>query len=132
MDILWKYKIDVTDRHIFEELEKERNIVLPDDLKVFIMESNAATPSKYRFMVGTIERVLGAVLSFNKGEEDADTVFTALSVIEDKNILPFAIDPFGNYICYLLKENEVAFWDHETGKVSLTGSDLKEFLEKLY
>ena len=58
MDILWKYKIDVADQHIFEELEKERNIVLPDDLKVFIMESNAATPSKYHFMVGTIEHVL--------------------------------------------------------------------------
>jgi hypothetical protein len=101
-------------------------------LKDFILETNAATPSKYNFMVGNNEKVLGAVLSFNHNENDIDSVFTALSVIDDNNLIPFGIDPFGNYICYSLKENMVVFWDHETGNVSSTGASLADFLKALY
>ena len=83
-------------------------------------------------MVGNNERVLGAVLSFNRNERDTDSVFTALSVIDDNNLIPFGVDPFGNYICYALKENVVVFWDHETGNVASTGASLTDFEESLY
>lgn len=132
MSIVWKYKIEIADVSVFAEIEKARGIKIPDELRSFIMEANAATPSKYNFMVGTVEKVFGAVLSFNRGETDIDTVFTALTSIEDKNLLPFAIDPFGNYICYSLKDNKVAFWNHETNRVSSTEKNLRDFLEGLY
>ena len=83
-------------------------------------------------MVGSTERVFGAILSFNKDEEDTDTVFTALEVIKDKNLFPFAIDPFGNYICMDLADEEVVFWNHETGEISTTGKNIDDFLESLY
>ena len=132
MDILWKYKIDVVDENIFSGLEKEYNIKFPDELKKFIIENNAATPSKYNFMLGTTEKVLGAVLSFNRGETDTDTVFGAFDVIEDKTLIPFAIDPFGNYICYSLRDDKIVFWNHETNGINTTGKSLQEFLDSLY
>lgn len=132
MDIKWKYKIDLNDENVFSLIEEERGITIPKLLKDIIIDGNAATPEKYRFIIGSTERVLGAILSFNKGEKDTDTVFTALRVIEDKNLLPFAIDPFGNYICMNLSENEVVFWDHETGNVFDTEKDLNDFFEMLY
>jgi len=132
MDIVWKYKIELANTNVFSEIEKERNINIPDELKEFIVEANAATPSKYNFMVGNTERVLGSVLSFNHGEEDTDTVFNALASVEDKNLLPFGIDSFGNYICYSLDSGIVVFWDHETGVVSSSKKRLHEFLETLY
>ncbi len=132
MEITWKYKIDVADPNVFQELEKERNISFPEELKDFILKANAATPSSYRFMVGSNERVFGAVLSFNRNETDADSVFTACSVIKDDSLIPFGIDSFGNYICYSWKENTVVFWDHETGKVDSTGKNLADFLASLY
>lgn len=132
MDIVWKYKIDVADQKIFEELEQELGIVFPEDLKSLILEANAATPSKCHFMVGALEHILGAVLSFNRNEEDTDTIFTALTAVADKNLLPFAIDPFGNYICLDLKKGEVVFWDHETGSASTTDTSLLDFLAELY
>lgn len=132
MSIVWNYKIELEDKKIFSKIEKERGIIIPDELKEVVMEGNAATPEKYKFTVGSTERVVGAVLSFNRKEKDADTVFTALEVIEDKNLLPFAIDPFGNYICIDLSKKEVIFRDHETGDVFSTGYNLKDFFDKLY
>lgn len=83
-------------------------------------------------MLNSTEKVFGAVLSFNKNEEDTDSVFTALEVIDDKNIFPFAIDPFGNYICLNLEKQVVVFGDHETNEVLSTNQELETFLRGLY
>ena len=132
MAITWKYKIDVADNNVFAEIEEKRNISFPTELRDFILETNAATPSSYHFMVGNNERVLGAILSFNYNESDTDTVFTAFSTIEDSNLIPFGIDPFGNYICYSLKDKTVVFWNHETNEVNSTDKTLNVFLDALY
>lgn len=133
MDIKWKYKIDLKDGVVFSEIEKDRGIIIPMELKELIKNSNAATPSKYNFMVGTNEKVLGAILSFNKKDDECvDSVFTALQVIKDKYIVPFGIDPFGNYICYDVKKNVVVFWNHENDKVISLDKNIQQFLESLY
>lgn len=132
MNIVWKYKIELADKNVFGEIEKERGILIPEELKKLVIEANAATPDKYNFMVGPTERVFGAILSFNKNEEDTDTVFTALEVIDNKMLFPFAIDPFGNYICMNLTKKEVVFWNHETGDISSTGKSLEDLLNNLY
>lgn len=132
MSIVWNYKINLNDKGVFSEIEGNRGIKIPDELKKLIVDGNAATPEKYNFMVESTERVLGAILSFNKEEEDTDTVYTALEVITDKDFFPFAIDPFGNYICMNLKNEEIVFWNHETGEVNSTGKKLDAFLKSLY
>lgn len=132
MNIKWKYKIEVSDTDVFSEIEKQRNVTFPDELKKLIREANAATPEKYNFMAGSIEKVFGAVLSFNRNESDTDTVFTALSTITDTNLIPFAIDPFGNYICYSLNDKKVVFWDHETDGITDISDRLDAFLDSLY
>lgn len=132
MNIKWNYKIDLADTKVFDSIEEENGIVFPEELKKIIIDGNAATPEKFKFMAGTTERILGAILSFNKGERDTDTVFTALEVIGDKRMLPFAIDPFGNYICLNLENGEVVFWDHETRNIFSTNQNLYEFFESLY
>lgn len=132
MDLTWKYKIDLTNEQVFTEIEKDRGIVIPSNIRDFICKTNAATPSKYNFLIGSTEKVLGAILSFNRDEKDTDTVFTALSVVENRDLLPFAIDPFGNYICYDVKKGVVVFWDHETDEVSSTAQDFDDFLMGLY
>ena len=128
----WKYKIDVVNPEVFAEIEKERKITFPDELKELIIEANAATPAKYNFMAGSSEKVLGAVLSFNRNETDTDSVFVALGAVTDTNLLPFGIDPFGNYICYSLSNNKVVFWDHETDGITVVSDSLSAFLDSLY
>ena len=132
MKIEWKYKIDVANPEVFAEIEKERKITFPDDLKKLITEANAATPTKYDFMAGSNEKAFGAVMSFNRNETDTDSVFVALSAVTDTNLLPFGIDPFGNYICYSLSNNKIIFWDHETDVITVVSDSLSAFLDSLY
>ena len=132
MDNVWKYKIAVSDVRVFDEIETERGIKFPEELKNFIIEYNAATPTKYKFMIGATEKVLGAVLCFNRGEEDVDSVFSALSIVKDNNLLPFAIDSFGNYICYKVSKREIVFWEHETEVVVSAQKGLYDFIKSLY
>lgn len=132
MNIKWNYKIDLADEKVFSEIEKDRKIEIPKNLVNLIKEGNAATPERYKFIVGSTERVIGTILSFNRNEADTDTVFTALSVIDNKSLMPFAIDPFGNYICMDLQKCTVVFWDHETGDVFSTDKELDSFMDSLY
>ena len=128
----WKYKIDVLSLGVFEEIEENYGINFPNELREFFIKHNATTPEKYHFMVGTTERVFGAVLSVNKGEVDTDSIYVALDSITDKNIIPFAIDPFGNYICYDSSNGKTMYWDHETNITKSTGLSLPEFIDSLY
>ena len=128
----WKYKIDVQCECVFAEIEAKYGIKFNDELKSFIIEHNAATPEKYHFMVGTTERVFGAVLSVNKCEVDTDSIYTALDTVADKEIIPFAIDPFGNYICYSTKDKTVIYWDHEREAKTSTSLNLNDFISMLY
>lgn len=127
----WKYKIELDNKGVFSEIEKDRGIKIPKELEELVVNANAATPEKCRYMLGNDERVVGAILSFNK-EDEADSVFLALNVVDDKNLLPFAIDPFGNFICLDIKDNTVVYWNHEINEVSSTGKNLSEFIESLY
>ena len=71
-------------------------------------------------------------LNVNRNETDTDSVFVALSAVTDTNLLPFGIDPFGNYICYSLSNNKVVFWDHETDGITVVSDSLSAFLDSLY
>lgn len=132
MENTWKYKIDLRDKQMFGKIEEQMQLPFPEELKAFVQAHNAATPAHYNFMVGVSERVFGAVLSFNAVEEDADTVSTALKAVQTAELIPFAIDPFGNYICYNSTNSHVVFWDHETSKYQDTEKKFNEFLSTLY
>ena len=131
MNIEWKYKIDLAENAI-AEMVKKYQIIIPDDLKKLLMVANAATPSKTRFMLRVDEKILGAVLSFNPGEKEADSFESAMNIDFKKNIVPFGIDPFGNYICYNTIDGSIVFFDHEEDSETEVASSLNEFLDKLY
>lgn len=131
MNIEWKYKIDLEENAIAEITEKYQ-VVIPDDLKDLLMVANAATPSKTRFMLKVDEKVLGAILSFNPGEKEADSFESAMNIDFEKNMVPFGIDPFGNYICYNSSNGSILFFDHEEDCTTEIASSLQGFLDSLY
>ena len=132
MDIKWSFKIELADEKVFQKIEKVRQIVIPAELTNLVKEANAASPSKNKLLLGTTEKIFGAMLSFNENEADSDSVYTALAVIKDNTLLPFGIDPFGNYFCWDSKSNFVVFWDLETDEVTSTSMNLEDFLTCLY
>ena len=131
MDIEWKYKIELSDNAL-SDISSKYQVVIPDDLKELLMIANAATPSKTRFMLKVDEKVLGAILSFNPNEKEADSFESAMNIGFEKNIVPFGIDPFGNYICYNTTDKSILFFDHEEDSLEKVASSLEEFLGMLY
>lgn len=131
MNIEWKYKIDLVDNAI-PDMSKKYNITIPNELAKFIEKTNAATPSKTKFMLKVDEKILGAVLSFNPGEKEADSFESAMNIKFDEGIIPFGIDPFGNYICYGTSQGNIVFFDHENDSIEIVAESLSEFLDMLY
>jgi len=132
-ELVWKYKIELEDETVFDDIENKRGVKIPEELKKLVKDANAASPDKYNYILESQEeKIFGAVLSFNKKDVDVDTIFTALVIIDDKNLIPFGIDSFGNYICLNMKENTVVFWNHELQSEESTGKSLKDFLKNLY
>ena len=131
MNLEWKYKIDLTDNAL-SEMSSKYQVIIPDDLKDLLKLANAATPSKTRFMLKVDEKVLGAVLSFNPNEKEADSFESAMNIGFEKNIVPFGIDPFGNYICYNTDNGSIMFFDHEEDSLAEIASTLEDFLDELY
>ena len=40
----WKYKINLKDKNIFNDIEERYDIIIPNGFKRFIIDNNAATP----------------------------------------------------------------------------------------
>ncbi len=131
MNINWKYKIDLVDDAIYR-MSNKYGVIIPNDLVKLLEVANGATPSKSKFMLKVDEKLLGAILSFNPDEHEADSFETAMIIDFDKNILPFAVDPFGNYICYNVNDGTIVFFDHEENSISIIATSLKDFMSMLY
>lgn len=132
MSMEWKYKINLNDENIFLKVSELAGTECPDGLKELICEANGASPGNPYILIDGKERILGAILSFNEDEHEAEDVFTALDIIGKKQKIPFAVDPFGNYYCYSGETQTVMYWEHEENKFVDTGMSLQEFLDNLY
>ena len=42
----WKYKIELDNKGVFSEIEKDRGIKIPKELEELVVNANAATPEK--------------------------------------------------------------------------------------
>ena len=47
-------------------------------------------------------------------------------------LLPFASDPSGNFICVNLETKAIELWLHETNEKELVAYSFEDFLNKLY
>lgn len=132
MTLEWKYVIELQEDSIVNT-NKKYGIEIPKDLEELLKISNAGTPTKTTFLLEEGEKILGAILSFNSNEEDdVDSFENAMTIGFDKHIIPFGIDPFGNYICYNTNNSNIVFFNHEDDSIEYISGSLDEFLNKLY
>ena len=130
-DITWKYVKPLSKIDAIEDFEKENNISLPLDLKKCIKANNGGRPSLKVFDTDdSKERVFKTLLSFN--ESDVENIYKYFPIIysHSNNLIPFASDPFGNYIC--LQDSKVVLFLHETGKSEYIADSFSGLLEKLH
>jgi len=132
MDNIWNYKIDIIDESVFDKLETILGRPVPSNLREFVIMANGSNPEHNLININGVERVFETVLSFNEAEEDAVTVFQMIDGQNDKSLIPFGLDPFGNVFCYSLDSNTVVFFEYEEDTFVDSEYSLSEFVSELY
>lgn len=126
----WKYVKALKDASSIDRFEAEHGFSFPKDLKEILLKYNGGRPSKKYFDTETEkDKEFKTLLSFN--DSDIETIYKSYPLDSaDKTLVPFASDPAGNY--FVLKDNSVWLWNHETDKTVFLASTFTEFLQALH
>lgn len=130
--------------------ENKYGISFPDEFKQFYLKYNGGIPERNVFtFVDTEGNLSDSLIQYFLAFHDEDrydsfeTIYW-LYTLQDrtpKNIVPFARDPFGNYICISVDgddRGQIFFWDHELEpdipsyeNLSLINDSITDFLNRL-
>jgi hypothetical protein len=131
VNITWKYVKALKSPTSIDDFEKKEKIHFPHDLKQCFIERNGGRPFPNAFDTDASEgRVFKTLFSFN--DSDSENIFTFFPILraETPQLIPFASDPFGNFIC--LNGSAIVLYLHETGKIEHIADSFSAFLEKLH
>lgn len=129
----WKYTKPLKSLALVEAYEKEHNYEFPLSYKEKIKVINGGRPEAQRFVtVNGNERVMKSFLSFNRC--DRENIWEPGEWMAEsfrKYLVPFAIDNFGNYICFD-QIGTVIFACHDPLCYEVAAYSFDEFLNNLY
>lgn len=132
--INWRRFQKVSDTALIREVESKYNVVLPNEYILIVKNYDGGVPDKKVFIAGGKERVFQRFISIQKNKHP-NLLDTAEWLDSDKTIIPFAMDPFGNYICFEFADknvNNITYTETETNTTYVVCSSFKEFLDGLH
>lgn len=107
---------------------------LPDDFRECVITNNGGRPEYRCFDTDKAkERVLKSFLSFNRN--DKETVWKLYEWKKEQfenKYVPFAIDNFGNLICFDADNDHIVFLNHENSSVENVADSFSSFFDSLY
>lgn len=130
----WKYVKTLKSENDIAEFEKVYKIEFPDSFKEIVSKFNGGCPEKDVYDTDkTKERTIKSILSFNQNDKETIWKINEYSTEELGNrYVAFAIDHFGNLICFSRSNKSIVFMDMETLKTESIAKDFTSFLDKLY
>lgn len=130
----WKYVKPIKSEDLINDFECAVKYCFPDDFRKCVLLYNGGRPINRSFDTEkTKERELKSFLSFNK--EDRETVWKIMDWNKDElgnRFIAFAIDNFGNLICFDANNDSIVFLNHENLETELIAKTFSEFIDKLY
>jgi hypothetical protein len=110
----------------------KHNIKFPKEY-LQIVTSNKPFPVKKFDCAHRKACVFERFLSFDETRKGANVHF-GKSVVNRPNIIPFGMDPFGNFICFNYEKQtpSIVFYDHEKDTIEHIAGSFSSFLHKLY
>ena len=117
-----------------KDFESTFKFEFPDSFKEIVSNYNGGRPERDVYDTDkTKERTIKSLLSFNK--DDKETIWKIAEWNKDElksDYVAFAIDHFGNLICFSVRDKSIIFMDMETLKTETIANDFSAFLDKLY
>ncbi len=138
-DLTWKYVKPLEDNDAVANFADKNGLKLPQDIISCIKQNNGGRPNKKMFDTEVSKgRLIKSLLSFNK--RDLETIYDIFNMLKNenpvpianKNLVPIASDPGGNYICYNTINQNIVLWLHETNATENIADSFTAFLKALY
>lgn len=130
----WKYVKPLKSIKNIDDFECLVKYVFPEEFRKCVIENNGGRPELCCFNTDKVkERALKSFLSFNKN--DRETVWKLYEWSKDEladKYVPFAIDNFGNLICFNVDNDHIVFINHESLSIEFINSTFEEFVNSLY
>lgn len=130
----WKYAKALNSVDLINDFEKLVGYKFSKEFRDLVLQFNGGRPERKGFNTNvSIGRELKSFLSFNTG--DRETVWKINDWNKDElsnKYLAFAIDNFGNLICFDKNNNNVVLLNHEDLSVEHIANTFSEFIEALY
>lgn len=130
----WKYVKPLKSVKNIDDFECLVKYAFPNDFRKCVIENNGGRPEFRCFNTDKAnERVLKSFLSFNK--DDKETVWKMYEWSKDElanRFVPFAIDNFGNLICFDADNDHIVFLNHETLVIENIKDTFDDFMNSLY
>lgn len=134
MSIKWLYVEPLKDNSLIEDFECAVTYEFPNSFKECVVNNNGGWPSTSVFDTNKTKGIaIKSLLSFNKEDEENIWIVNEWVKSDLNNLfIAFAIDNFGNLICFDVNDDNIVFWNHENNKTELVAKSFDEFLGKLY
>lgn len=130
----WRYVKKLTSVNLIDEFEQLVEYKFCESFKKCVLINNGGRLNKKCFLAEkSEERVLKSFLSFNK--EDKENVWDMFEWIEKeikKKYIPFAIDNFGNLVCFDKSNDKIVFVNNDNMSVQIVAETFDDFLKTLY
>lgn len=130
----WRYVKKLTSVKLIDEFERLVKYKFCESFRKSVLNNNGGRPSKNCFLKEkSEERVLKSFLSFNK--EDKENVWYMFEWLEKeikKKYIPFAIDNFGNLVCFDKSNDKIVFVNNDNMSVQIVADTFDDFLKTLY
>lgn len=130
----WKYVKPLKSEKLINDFECLVCYEFPKEFRDCVLQFNGGRPERRGFDTNmNTGRELKSFLSFNT--DDRETVWKIYEWNKNElssNFLAFAIDNFGNLICFDTKNANVVFLNHEDLSVEHIANTFAEFLKRLY
>ena len=128
----WHYVKPLHTTNLIAEFAEHTGYDLPEAFRVCVAANNGGRPERRNFIAGGSPRLLKRFLSLNK--DDRENAWSALkwADIAGTDRVPFAVDEFGNAVCFIKGDGSVVFIDHESGAQSVIARDFDAFLRSLF
>lgn len=128
----WRYIKPLAADSLIPEAEEKLGYNFVESYIDFVKKYNGSRPPVSIFSTSTSqERTIKSFLSFNPTDvENIIKLNRGVTEISTR-LVAFAIDNFGNYICFNKENDTVVFLDFETGETELIDNTFSDFLLKI-
>ncbi len=119
-NIKWKWTELPLSRDDILSVQDKLGLTFPENFVKLVLQNNAGYPNHRYFDIGNRKDLVFEHLLNLKHDGEAETLMQVYSDLRDrlpKNVIPFAMDSFGNFICFDFRNDQndpdIVFWDHE-------------------